>query len=127
MVLKVLGRDTGGNLGRGVSNSGISSRTCYHKLCSRALLDLCLGGQGDSPTEVDATVIAPCGEDVHVEVMPIGQLCDLEAVVPDRLAETVAEGSLFFSLVAGAQTVPVQHKVLGPVGETAGEGGICSL
>lgn len=62
-----------------------------------------------------------------MEVMPVGQLCDLEAVVPDRLAETVVEGGLLFSLVAGAQTVPVQHKVLGPVGETAGEGGICSL
>lgn len=62
-----------------------------------------------------------------MEVMPVGQLCDLEAVVPDRLAETIVEGGLFFSLVAGAQAVPVQLKVLGPVGETAGEGSICSL
>lgn len=92
---------------RGFSSLGFSSSTCYHKLCSRALLDLYLVGQGDGPAEVDATVIAPCVKDVHVEVMPIGQLCDLEACILDGLAGTLAEGSLFFSLVSGAQAVPV--------------------
>lgn len=101
--------------------------TCHRELCARTLLDLRPGGQEYGSTEVDPAVVTLCGCDDHVEVVPIGQLCNLEAGVWAGLTATLEEGSQLLSLVAGAQPVPVQHMVLRPVREAAGEDGICPL